>query len=124
MMLVAPWPVEAVLRGRLPAPGCWLLTLLSHSIALALPPVRAYRASGAAPAAPRVVLLPHPTVARSLLLIAATVLVSLAVVHLLVRADVVAAGLWSYYPVLLAACLALLFGIRALRRPSAAGGES
>ena len=71
----------------------------------------------------QVVLLPDPAVARSLLLIAATVLLTLAAVHLLVRADVVPAGVWSYYPVLLAACLALLFGIRALRRPSAAGGE-
>ena len=62
--------------------------------------------------------------ARSLLLVSATVLLTLAVFHLLVRADLVSASLWSYYPIVLALSLAGLFGFRALRRSSTAGAAS
>ena len=55
--------------------------------------------------------------ARPLLIVAATVLLTLAAVHLLVRADLISAALWSYYPIVLGVALAILFLARGLRRP-------
>ena len=47
--------------------------------------------------------------AGAVLLAAVVVLVSLAVVFVLVRADLLSAGVWSFYPVILALCLAGVF---------------
>jgi hypothetical protein len=53
--------------------------------------------------------------ADAVLLTAVAVLLSLALVFMLVRTEIVSPQLWSFYPVILAVCLAVVFAFTMLR---------
>ena len=54
---------------------------------------------------------------------AAVVLISLALVYMLVRTDLVSAELWSFYPIILALSLAVVFALTVLKQRRAQKGN-
>lgn len=61
--------------------------------------------------------------AGAILLAAAVVLISLALVYMLVRTNLVSAELWSFFPVILALSLAVVFALTALKQRRAQKGN-